>query len=287
MFLLCMAWQSERHGYLADDDDKLRRWSRMTREQWSQSRESLLAKFPVIETGWRANTRMIREAEKQTAFSESQSAKGKLGGRPKNPGNKAEIKPGVSNEKPELSVGLSPEKPSVSVSASDTASGEENKNISAPAEPHPEASLAGESDKAPQLVSIETKRNERRKRSYDTAKTYEPRFLDAYEIYPKHEEKSISETEWLKAYRRLQKGEKDKPPMRPDEAAEFLEKAAADFAAKMTDRDLQYIRSMRRWLRDSNYLDYEPKPKNEFYVLSPEEQAAQWDRDFGTAVNHG
>ena len=113
MFLLCMAWQSERHGYLADDDDKLRRWARMSRDQWSQSRESLLAKFPVVEDGWRANPRMVHEALKQRSFSESQSAKGMLGGRPK----KAERKPELSNEKPEHISGISPEKPSVSVSA--------------------------------------------------------------------------------------------------------------------------------------------------------------------------
>jgi hypothetical protein len=159
-----------------------------------------------------------------------------------------------------------------------------NKDISVPPEPHPEAALAGNEEKRPQLVSIDTKQAQKRKRSHGEG--YDPRFLSAYELYPKHEEKSTSEVEWQKAYRRLQKGEKNKPAMTEPEAAEFLEKAAAEFAKKMADRDPQYIRSMRRWLRDSNYLDYEPKPKADYHVLTPEEAQAQWEAQWGGAVNH-
>lgn len=73
--LLSCAWQNERHGYLADDDERLRRWARMTREQWPASRDLLLAKFPVTEPGWRSNARMVAEAEKQAAFGERQRRK--------------------------------------------------------------------------------------------------------------------------------------------------------------------------------------------------------------------
>jgi uncharacterized protein YdaU (DUF1376 family) len=283
MYLLCIAWQSERHGYLSDDDDKLRRWARMSREQWSQSRETLLAKFPVFGSGWRANLRMVREAAKQDAFSKSQSEKGRRGGRPK----KAGEKPEVSDSKPELSSGISPEKPSVSVSvsasvfASDTASGAKDKAISVPSEPHPDTS--GDMMKKPQLVSIDNGRSEKRKRQ-DSGRPYDPRFLKAYEAYPKHEEKSISESEWLKAYRRLQKGERDKPPMTDLAAAEFLERAAADFSTKMADREPQFIRSMRRWLHHSEYLEFDPKPREQYRELSSEESSLAWERDFGTHV---
>jgi uncharacterized protein YdaU (DUF1376 family) len=111
--LMSAAWLSEEAGCLPDDDEKLRRWARMTREQWEQSRDTLLLKFPVLAPGIRANPRLYREAEKQEAFSASQSAKGRKGGRPK-----AGEKLGLSEAKPGLSVGLSPEKPSVSVSVS-------------------------------------------------------------------------------------------------------------------------------------------------------------------------
>ena len=111
--LISNAWLSDQTACLPDDDEKLRRWSRMSREQWQQSRETLLAKFPTHTPGIRANPRLLHEASKQEAFSASQSQKGRKGGRPK-----AGLKPGVSNEKPGLSVGLSPEKPSVSVSVS-------------------------------------------------------------------------------------------------------------------------------------------------------------------------
>lgn len=111
--LLSAAWLSERPGCLKHEDEKLRRWARMTREQWTESRDLLLSKFPVIEEGWRGNPRLLREALRQEAYSASQSAKGSLGGRPK-----AGDKPEVSNYKPGLSFGISPEKPSVSVSVS-------------------------------------------------------------------------------------------------------------------------------------------------------------------------
>ena len=75
LFLLCMAWQSDRHGYLPDDEGKLRRWAKMTHEQWEQSREILLSKFPVAEPGWRCNPRMALEADKQAVFAESQKRK--------------------------------------------------------------------------------------------------------------------------------------------------------------------------------------------------------------------
>jgi uncharacterized protein YdaU (DUF1376 family) len=286
IFLLCMAWQSERHGYLEDDDNRLRRLARMSHSQWERSRDLLLRKFPVVEPGWRANARMVSEAEKQAAFSESQSVKGKLGGRPK----KANIKPELSEEKPEHSVGLSPEKPSVSVSvsasvfASDTASGGKDKVISVPGEPHSEAALSENDGKGPQLIAFDQKRNGKRNRSQDSGKPYEPRFLSAYELYPKHEEKSASEAEWLKAHRRLQKGERDRPPMTAEQAADFLDKAAADFARRMADREPQHIRSMRRWLNGSDYLDFEPKPKNLYDEMSSEEAKLDWERDFGTHV---
>jgi uncharacterized protein YdaU (DUF1376 family) len=286
LYLLCMAWQSDRHGYLPDDDEKLRRWAHMNREQWDQSREILLGKFPIVEEDWRANPRMVREADKQAAFSESQRQKANVRwGRPEKPGesqNDAGAQPGHTEEN---AGGIPSVSASVSVFASDTASGDKDKNISVPSKPHPDAALSGDSGKGPQLVSVDRQRSEKRKRPQDPVKPYEPRFLAAYELYPKHEEKSASEAEWHKAHRRLQKGERDKPQMTPDEAAEFIEKASADFAQKMADREPQYIRSMRRWLRDSNYLEYEPKPRTTYRVLTEEEAAEQWNRDFGLVRN--
>lgn len=122
ILLLCTAWQMERHGYLPDDDDRLRRWARMSRDQWTQSRDVLLAKFPVVEPGFRANSRMVTEAEKQAEYTRSQQEKGRKGGRPRKPQlseKKSELvseKPGVLQKKAgafEMKAGV---KPSVSVS---------------------------------------------------------------------------------------------------------------------------------------------------------------------------
>jgi uncharacterized protein YdaU (DUF1376 family) len=276
VFLLCMAWQSERHGHLEDNEDRLRRLARMSPTQWARSRDLLLRKFPVVEPGWRANARMVLEAGKQQSFSESQSAKGKRGGRPR----KADDKLGLSNEKPELSSGLSPEKPSVSVSASasvvasEAASGDNN--ISGPSEPHPDASLSGDNAKGPQLVSMNPKNTRKRKTELGTDKSYSPQFLAAYGRYPKHEEKSASEDQWFSAVRRLQRGEKDKPAMSEVEAIAYLEDAAADYATKMSDTEDKFIRSMRRWLHDKTYLDYDPKAKVEYVEVDP---AKWWEGD--------
>lgn len=118
ILLLCMAWNSDRHGYLPDDENLLRRWSKLTREQWAESRELILKKFPGKEEGWRTNPRMVLEAEKQRAFSEAQSMKGKQGGRPKNNPGLSKLNPGLSKSKPEESPAKAGEKPSVYVSVS-------------------------------------------------------------------------------------------------------------------------------------------------------------------------
>ncbi len=73
--LLSTAWQAERHGYLPDDESRLRRWARMTMDPWRESRDCLLRKFPVVEDGWRANPRMVEEAERQSDYSASQKSK--------------------------------------------------------------------------------------------------------------------------------------------------------------------------------------------------------------------
>jgi uncharacterized protein YdaU (DUF1376 family) len=129
MFLMCFAWESARHGYLPDQDDKLRRWAKMTREQWTESREVLLAKFPVVEEGWRANPRLVREAEKQAEYSAKQAANGSKGGRPKKPSLYGENPP-LSDKKPRLlkpKPDESQEKPSVSVSAFASVSAEKKR----------------------------------------------------------------------------------------------------------------------------------------------------------------
>jgi uncharacterized protein YdaU (DUF1376 family) len=282
ILLLCIAWQQDRHGYLPDDENRIRRWARMSPEQWTISREILLGKFPVVESGLRGNLRMIREAEKQAEFSAKQSSNGKQGGRPKkavgfeNKPMASETKASENPEPPEL-------KPSVSVSASASVfeSASAHKSISVPSEPHPDALLSGDSAKGPQLVSVNPKNTRKRKTELGADKSYNPQFLAAYGRYPKHEEKSASEEQWFKAVRRLQRGEKDKPAMSEVEAIAYLEEAAADYATKMGDTEDKFIRSMRRWLHEKTYLDYDPKSKIEYVEVDP----AKWWK--GDGVAHG
>lgn len=175
--LLCIAWQQDRHGYLPDDENKLRRWARMSPEQWAISREMLLGKFPVVEAGMRANIRMIREAEKQSEFSAKQSGNGKLGGRPKKAlgfENKAvglEAKPKQKPDAPEI-------KPSVSVSVSASVFASEVEEQ--PEKQKPSPPPVGERVKKP-------------------AKVPDPRhqeFREAFRKYFLHKNTSLSEEPW-------------------------------------------------------------------------------------------
>ena len=269
--LLSVAWQNERHGFLQDDDAKLRRWARMTPEQWQQSRDLLLSKFPTVENGWRFNPRMVAEAEKQATFSDSQRVKAnkRWGGDVPALPTECQVDAGKMPGDTTQDAGAMP---SVSVSVSALAFDDQDKDLSVPSEPHPEASLSEDSAKGPQLVSVNRKNTRKRKKELGADRSYNPQFLAAYGRYPKHEEKSASEEQWFKAVRRLQRGEKDKPAMSEVEAIAYLEEAAAAHATKMGDTEEKFIRSMRRWLNEKTYLDYDPQAKVEYVEVDP----AKW-----------
>lgn len=82
MLLLMHSWQSDTPGYLTNDDGRLRRLCRLSPEQWGESKELLLAKWPVSENGLRFNARLLQEAAKQQDRRERLSANGQKGGRP-------------------------------------------------------------------------------------------------------------------------------------------------------------------------------------------------------------
>lgn len=242
--LISSAWLSDRPGCLKDEEEKLRRWSRMTREQWRDSRQALLSKFPVIEEGWRGNPRLIHEARKQDAYSASQSAKGKLGGRPK-----AGDKPQLTEEKPTLSPGLSPEKPSVSVSVS--ASVFKNKELFAP---------------APQAPSAQDSRPK--------AKTPSEEEL-VWEAYPVKKGKSKAVPIIRKILADLCKAGEANPGellverIRCWEANRQKKQAANDFVPEMPYPQKFFGRG------DWNDEDALPRPKAVFVEVSPEEWHGQ------------
>lgn len=82
--LLFNSWQSDRPGFLADDENRLRRIARLTQPQWADSRELLLSKFPhdPANAAYRHNPRLVQEAAKQAAKRERLAANGRKGGRP-------------------------------------------------------------------------------------------------------------------------------------------------------------------------------------------------------------
>jgi len=149
-----------------------------------------------------------------------------------------------------------------------------SKAVSKPSASHPEASLSGDNVKGPQLVSVNPKKSRQQKPELGPERSYSPQFLAAYQRYPKQVEKASSEEEWLKALRRLQKGEKDKPAMTEVAAMAYLEDAAADHAKKVGDTEKKYVSSMRKWLNQKTYLDYEPKAKVEYVEVDP---ATWWE----------
>jgi len=84
--LLFNSWQSDRPGYLPDDENRLRRIARLTQPQWADSRDLLLSKFPPAPTDptHRHNPRLVQEAVKQATKRERLAANGRKGGRPAN-----------------------------------------------------------------------------------------------------------------------------------------------------------------------------------------------------------
>ena len=79
LLLLCAAWQSERPGYLPNDEGRLRRLARLTPDQWRESSALVLGKFPVQEEGeYRANKRMLTELDKQELFRQSRAEAGRV-----------------------------------------------------------------------------------------------------------------------------------------------------------------------------------------------------------------
>lgn len=82
--LLFNAWEAtERPGYLPNDERKLQRWARLSKEDWLEAREILLEKFPVSECGqFRYNRRLVAEAAKQEVRRERLAENGRKGGRP-------------------------------------------------------------------------------------------------------------------------------------------------------------------------------------------------------------
>ena len=67
--LLFNSWQSDRPGYLPNDEGRLRRIGRLTAPQWADSRALLLSKFPVApdDPTQRHNPRLVAEAAKQAS----------------------------------------------------------------------------------------------------------------------------------------------------------------------------------------------------------------------------
>lgn len=82
--LLFNSWQSDRPGYLPNDEHRIRRTARLTTEQWAISRDLLLSKFPLApdDPSHRHNPRLVQEAVKQLLKRERLAANGRKGGRP-------------------------------------------------------------------------------------------------------------------------------------------------------------------------------------------------------------
>lgn len=77
--LLFNSWQSDRPGYLSNDEDRIRRTARLSADQWATSRRLLLGKFPVApeDPTWRYNPRLSTEASKQLQYRALKSRAGK------------------------------------------------------------------------------------------------------------------------------------------------------------------------------------------------------------------
>lgn len=76
--LLALAWGMERPGTLPASADKLRRLAEMSADEWAESGEILLEKFPLSDCGtFRYNPRLVAEAEKEQLRSEKNAEAGR------------------------------------------------------------------------------------------------------------------------------------------------------------------------------------------------------------------
>jgi uncharacterized protein YdaU (DUF1376 family) len=78
ILLLAHSWQSDRPGYLPNDEGRMRRWAKLTAAQWAESKDLILAKWPVAEdAAQRVNPRLKKEADKQVELRELKAEAGR------------------------------------------------------------------------------------------------------------------------------------------------------------------------------------------------------------------
>ncbi len=104
--LLFNSWAQPKQGYLPNDEAQLQFMSRLTPEQWKQSKKRLLGKFTITgDKKFRYNPRLIAELSKRAAYIEKQAENGKRGGRPRR---------GAQQPKPAASLGETQKNPTLS-----------------------------------------------------------------------------------------------------------------------------------------------------------------------------
>ncbi|GAC1381080.1 MAG: hypothetical protein NVS3B25_32490 [Hymenobacter sp.] len=141
--LLFNAWQGDLHGHLPNNEDKLRRLTKLTPDEWAASRDILLGKFMVADGGHtRYNPRMVAEAEKQENYRLRQAENGKRGGRPKKP-DESQTNPTLSETNPTLSESKPTANPNESISFSSSITKEKQASSAgedaSPSASHPQA----------------------------------------------------------------------------------------------------------------------------------------------------
>ncbi len=82
LLLLANSWQSDTPGYLPNQESRLRRVCRLSADQWKESRDLLLSKWPLAGNGMLCNPRLLKEADTQLARRDRLAANGAKGGRP-------------------------------------------------------------------------------------------------------------------------------------------------------------------------------------------------------------
>lgn len=75
--LLLNSWQGDQPGCIPNNENWIRRIGRLTPQQWEESKEILLGKWPVLsESAFRYNPRLTKEAQKQQSNRELKSRAG-------------------------------------------------------------------------------------------------------------------------------------------------------------------------------------------------------------------
>ncbi len=225
--LLCKAWHQEPVGSIPDENSTLAAWCRVSKSKFIKLAPAVLKPFKKGEDGRYHQKRMCNEYEKLRSEWDRRSSAGKRGMSTR----------WAEKKDNSVIVPLLTETPSVNNNQNQNQNQIVNTNT-----PLPPMGSGGESEVDP--VPVKPDKPPKRE-------VYPPEFEAWWLAYPRREGKKKALAAWRKAVSRIQ----SRFDGHREIAVEFLQAAAAEFAAAKAGGDQQFIPWPERWLSHGRYDD--------------------------------